>query len=197
LPLDDAYSWIKFVHVLGVLGFLAAHGASVTVSFKMRGEHDRERVRALLDVSGAYLSAMYGSLLVLVLAGVAVGLLGGWFTKSLWIWVALALLFGIMVAMYYFGTAHFSELRKAAGLPYAVGSRRPIAGRTSLGGGAGDPHLQGSTMDARRHRLRRDRDHCLPHDVQAFLTSGAARLVQADRLDDPEKTLTLSGTRLL
>jgi hypothetical protein len=126
LPLDDAYSWIKFVHVLGVLGFLAAHGASVSVSFKMRGEHDRERVRALLDVSGAYLSAMYGSLLVLVLAGVAVGLLGGWFTKSLWIWVALALLFGIMVAMYYFGTAHFSELRKAAGLPYAVGSRRQL-----------------------------------------------------------------------
>jgi hypothetical protein len=126
LPLDDAYSWIKFVHVLGVLGFLAAHGASVTVSFKLRGEHDRERVRALLDVSGAYLSAMYGSLLVLVLAGVAVGLLGGWFTKSLWIWVALALLFGIMVAMYYIGTAHFSELRKAAGLPYAVGSRRQL-----------------------------------------------------------------------
>jgi hypothetical protein len=124
LPLDDAYSWIKFVHVLGVLGFLAAHGASVSVSFKLRGEHDLERVRALLDVSGAYLSAMYGSLAVLVLAGVAAGLLGGWFTKSLWIWVALALLFSIMVAMYYLGTAHFNELRKAGGLPYAVGSRR-------------------------------------------------------------------------
>jgi hypothetical protein len=124
LPLDDAYSWIKFVHVLGVLGFLAAHGASVSVSLKLRGEHDLERVRALLDVSGAYLSAMYGSLAVLVLAGVAAGLLGGWFTKSLWIWVALALLFSIMVAMYYVGTAHFNELRKAAGLPYAVGSRR-------------------------------------------------------------------------
>jgi hypothetical protein len=124
LPLDDAYSWIKLVHVLGVFGFLAAHGASVSVSFKLRGEHDLERVRALLDVSGAYLSAMYGSLAVLVLAGVAAGLLGGWFTKSLWIWVALALLLSIMVAMYYLGTAHFNELRKAGGLPYAVGSRR-------------------------------------------------------------------------
>ncbi len=112
--------------MLGVLGFLAAHGASVSVSFKLRGEHDLERVRTLLDVSGAYLSAMYGSLAVLVLAGVAAGLLGGWFTKLLWIWVALALLFAIMVAMYYLGTAHFNELRKASGLPYAVGSRREL-----------------------------------------------------------------------
>lgn len=124
MPLDDVYSWIKFVHVLAVLGFMAAHGASVSVSFKLRGEHDRGRVRALLDVSGAYLRAMYGSLLVLVLAGVAAGLLGGWFTKSLWIWVSLALLFGIMVAMYYLATSPFSELRKAAGLPYMIGSRR-------------------------------------------------------------------------
>lgn len=121
--LDDAYSWVKFVHVLAVLGFLAAHGVSVSVAFKLRGERDRERVRALLDLSKAYLNAMYASLGVLILAGVVAGIQGGWFTRSLWIWLGLVLLFGIMVAMYYLGTSHFNELRKAVGLPYAIGSR--------------------------------------------------------------------------
>ena len=126
--LDDAYSWVKFVHVLAVLGFLAAHGVSVSVAFKLRGERDRERVRALLDLSGAYISAMYASLGVLILAGVVAGLMGGWFTRSLWIWIAIVLLFAIMVAMYYLGTVHFSELRRAVGLPYAIGNRRQPAG---------------------------------------------------------------------
>jgi hypothetical protein len=124
VPLNDAYSWLKFVHVLAVLAFLAAHGASISVAFKLRGERERERIRALLDVSGAYLAAMYASLGVLVLAGVVAGVVGGWFTRGLWIWLATALLVGIMVAMYYLGTSHFSELRRAVGLPYSIGSRR-------------------------------------------------------------------------
>lgn len=123
MPLNDAYSWVKFVHVLAVLGFLAAHGASVSVAFKVRGERDRERVRALLDLSRASLNVMYGSLGVLLLAGIVAGVMGGWFTRSLWIWASLALLIGIMVGMYYVGTSHFMALRRAAGLPYSIGSR--------------------------------------------------------------------------
>jgi hypothetical protein len=127
MPLNDAYSWVKFIHIVAVLGFLGAHGASVSVAFKLRDERDRERVRALLDLSRATLNVMYGSLGILVLAGVVGGVMGGWFTRSLWIWVSLVLLIGIMVAMYYMGSSHFSELRKAAGLPYAIGSRRQPA----------------------------------------------------------------------
>ena len=124
MAFDDPYSWVKFVHVLAVLAFLAAHGASLSVAFKLRGEVERERIRALLDLSNAYLNTMYGSLLVLVVAGVIAGLMGGWFSHSLWIWISVALLVAIMIAMYYLGTSHFNELRKAVGLPYAIGSRR-------------------------------------------------------------------------
>jgi hypothetical protein len=127
VPLNDVYSWVKLVHVLAVLGLLAAHGVSVGVAFKLRGERERERVGALLDLSRASLNAMYGSLGILLLAGVVAGIMGGWFTRALWIWISLGLLFGIMVAMYYLGTSHFNELRKAAGLPYAIGSRRQPA----------------------------------------------------------------------
>jgi hypothetical protein len=123
MPLNDPYSWVTYLHVLGVLGFLAAHGASLSVAFKLRGEHERERIRALLDLSGAYLKVMYGSLAVLVVSGVVAGIMGGWFTGSFWIWASVGLVIGIMVSMYYFGTSHFSELRRAVGLPYAIGSR--------------------------------------------------------------------------
>jgi hypothetical protein len=127
VALNDPYSWVKFVHVIGVLAFLAAHGASVNVAFKLRGERDRERMRALLDLSLASLNVMYASLGVLFLAGVLAGIMGGWFTRSLWMWVSLVLLVAILVAMYYRGTSYFNELRKAAGLPYAIGSRRQPA----------------------------------------------------------------------
>jgi len=124
MPIDDVYSWLKFVHVVGVLGFLTAHGASVSVSFRLRSEIHRDRVQALLELSSASLRIMYGSLLILVVAGVAAGLLGGWFTSSLWIWASLGMLLAMMAAMYYFGTAPFNELRRASGLPWAIGSRR-------------------------------------------------------------------------
>ena len=39
------YSWIVFVHVLGVFGFLLAHGAAAVVAFRLRGEReDRKSV---------------------------------------------------------------------------------------------------------------------------------------------------------
>lgn len=40
MPLNGFYSWVKYVHSLGVLGFLAAHGASISVAIKLRGERD-------------------------------------------------------------------------------------------------------------------------------------------------------------
>ena len=124
MALDDLYSWIKFVHVLAVLAFLTAHGASVAVAFRIRTERERNRVRALLDLTRATLAAMYASLALLVGAGVIAGLLGGWFSRGLWIWLSVVLLVGILVAMYYLGTTHFMELRKAVGQPYAIGPRQ-------------------------------------------------------------------------
>jgi hypothetical protein len=41
VPLNDVYSWVKLVHVLAIFGLLAAHGVSVGVAFKLRGERDR------------------------------------------------------------------------------------------------------------------------------------------------------------
>ncbi len=126
MPLNDPYSWLKFVHVVSVLGFLAVHGASVNVAFKLRGERRQERIQALLDLSNGYLNAMYGFLGLLLLSGIAAGIAGGWFTRSLWIWLALAILIGVMAGMYYLGTNRYTALRKAAGLPYFEGGKQQV-----------------------------------------------------------------------
>ncbi len=123
MPIGDPYSWLKFLHVLAVLGFLAVHGGSVNVAFKLRGERDPERIRALLDLSNAYLNAMYALLGLLVISGIVAGIAGGWFTKAAWIWLALGLLIAVMAAMYYLGTNRNNAVRKAAGLPYFEGSK--------------------------------------------------------------------------
>ena len=43
--------WLIFLHVLAVLTFFLAHGASAAMAFKLRKERDFGRIRAMLDLS--------------------------------------------------------------------------------------------------------------------------------------------------
>lgn len=118
------YPWIVLVHVLAAFGFVLAHGASVFVALRLRNERDRVRVAALLDVSGASLALLYIALLVLVVAGIAAGIIGGHFGR-LWIWVALGVLAVIITAMYVIATPYYGNVRKAVG---AESAQKPKAG---------------------------------------------------------------------
>jgi hypothetical protein len=118
MSLGDLRSWVIFLHVLGVLGFVLFHGASAAVSFKLRGESEIPRIRALLDLSSATLGAMYAFFVLFLVAGIAAGFMGGWWTSGrLWIWASVALLIAIVVAMYAGPTRYYASLRSAAGIP--------------------------------------------------------------------------------
>lgn len=82
------YPWLIFAHILGVFGFLFAHGASAAVAFRLRGERDVERVRALLDLSRGVTAVSSLSLLVLLAAGAVAGFMaaGGATTGSGPLW---------------------------------------------------------------------------------------------------------------
>lgn len=71
--LTALYPWIVFVHVAAAFGFVLAHGVAVFVGFRIRQERDRARIAALLDLSTGSLPPMYGSLLVLLVAGLTAG----------------------------------------------------------------------------------------------------------------------------
>jgi hypothetical protein len=109
--------WLVLSHVLAVLAFVLVHGASAIVAFRLRSERDPVRVRALLELSNAYLNWMYGALLILLLSGIAAGIVGGWWTSGrLWLWASLALLVAVFVGMYAVAAPHFEALRHAVGL---------------------------------------------------------------------------------
>ncbi len=109
------YIWLVFIHVLGAFGFALAHGTSAAVALKLRGERNPDRIAALLDLSGRAIYVMYGSLLVLLVAGVAAGFVGGWWGR-LWIWAALVILFALLVSMYLLASRFYEGVRHAAGV---------------------------------------------------------------------------------
>jgi len=105
------YKWLVFTHVLGVFGFLFAHGAAGAVAFKLRGEREIERIRALLDLSRGSAAVANASLLVLLAAGIAAGFMGNWWGQY-WIWATLGVLVLISIAMLVVGSGPLIRLRQ-------------------------------------------------------------------------------------
>jgi plastocyanin len=93
------YQFWVFVHLVGVFGFLLAHGVSVSVTFKLRREQDPARINALLQLSGTSIQAFYISLAVLLVGGFAAVAVGDLWSKA-WIWTALGVLVIASLAMY-------------------------------------------------------------------------------------------------
>jgi hypothetical protein len=109
------YPWVVFIHVLAAFLFVLAHGASAFVSYRLRAERDPARIAALLDLSSSTLGVMYGSLGVLMLAGIAAGIMGSWFSKG-WIWLAIGVLVIVSALMYPVATRYYVTIRQALGL---------------------------------------------------------------------------------
>lgn len=116
------YHWLVFLHILSVLTFFLAHGASASVAFRLKQEKELERIEALLDISTTTLTVFFLSLLLILITGIAAGFIGDWW-RFRWVWLALALFVGITIWMGIYGRRSYSPLRKAVGMPYMEGFR--------------------------------------------------------------------------
>lgn len=111
----ELYPWIVFIHVASVLLFFLAHGASMAVGFRLTRERDPARVRMLLDLSSWSLGiAPSIALIVGFLAGIAAGIMGGWFSQA-WIWISIVLLVAVSGVMTPMVAARLNAIRAAAG----------------------------------------------------------------------------------
>jgi hypothetical protein len=108
------YQFLVFVHLLGVFGFLLAHGVSAAVGISLRKERDLVRIRALLDLSSWSLRAFYVSVLLLLGGGIAAGFVGHWWGEG-WIWAALGVLIVMMGAMYGMASPYYNRVRQSVG----------------------------------------------------------------------------------
>jgi hypothetical protein len=70
--------------------------------------------------------------LALLGAGIVSGFMGHWWGSG-WIWLSLGLLVGMAVGMWFLGSTHYHQVRKAVGLPYMEGGkpRDPVEPATS------------------------------------------------------------------
>ena len=108
------YSWLVFVHLLGVFGFLMSHGVATFVTFRVRAEKDVIALRALLALSGRSGVAMNISLLALLVGGISAALVAD--ISSGWPLAALVVLIVVSGLMSAFPGRQLRKIRAAAGI---------------------------------------------------------------------------------
>ena len=106
------YNWYLFGHILSVFVFLAAHGVSVFVLFRVRREKDRSKILELLTFSGETILPMYISFAGIVLFGVLAGLKLSSF-HHWWIWAAIGILLVTSALMGALARPYFGKLKTA------------------------------------------------------------------------------------
>jgi hypothetical protein len=114
------YKWVVFLHVFGSMSFMLSHGGSTIMAFVLRKERSKERMKALLDLSGYSWAAFALTFLVLLASGIAAGILGRWWGQG-WIWTSLGILLAMSVYMGWASRAQYHKLRKVLGMPYFEG----------------------------------------------------------------------------
>ena len=71
----------------------------------------------MLDLSGSLWPAMMLSLLVILIAGIILGVMGKWWLGG-WFWVSIGISVGVTVWMFVIGQGTYHPMRKAFGMPY-------------------------------------------------------------------------------
>jgi hypothetical protein len=125
----NLYSWLKFLHLLGLAAFLVSHGVTAGAALAMRGPVSPAS-RGLLRLSLLSGAVAFPSLALLIGTGVWMAFASHlWGTG--WIWASIAVLVSVVVAMGFIANG-YRAARDAAKEPDAVlGERlvrtRPIA----------------------------------------------------------------------
>lgn len=105
--------WLT-VHFVGIIGFVAAHGAQMWMMMALKGQApDRGRIFELAEISRTATPPMYVALAILVVGGTGAGLQEGWFGDGWWVWGALGILLieiGLMAAI---ATPYMRRVREA------------------------------------------------------------------------------------
>ena len=102
--------WI-FLHLVGMAGFLATHGVSMYAMFQVRAvDGDRGKIFDLCLLSKRTVAPMYVSTGLLLVGGVAAGLVGHMFGRS-WLWISILVLLATMAAMSSVATPYMKKLR--------------------------------------------------------------------------------------
>jgi hypothetical protein len=123
VDLAPFHGWIVFIHIVGVFGFLLAHGVSAAVMLRLRSERDPAAVRTLVDFSRRSMLVMSVGALVWLVSGILAGFSGNfWTTGRYWIWASLVVAIVIIGLMSLWGRLYFDKVRAAVGIDVNTGA---------------------------------------------------------------------------
>ena len=110
----DYYGWFVLLHLLGLVVFVACHGASMFAAFALRQQRDPREVAATLAVSLRATRLAYLGLLLLIVGGVlAASSTNQW--GAPWIIWSVVVLIAVLTAMYAVASPYYMGLRKTVG----------------------------------------------------------------------------------
>jgi hypothetical protein len=127
----DLYGWIVFGHIIAVILAFAAHGVSAFVMFRLRTEHDRGRLTAILELSAMSLTVAGVLLIVATVLGIGAAVMGGHFAKF-WPWASIIILVVVFGSMTPLAAIPMNKVRAAL----AVGVPGDLTGATAGSGGS-------------------------------------------------------------
>jgi hypothetical protein len=123
VDLAPFHGWIVFLHIVGVITFLLAHGVSAGVLLRLRSERDPAAVRVLLDFSRRSMVVMSVGALIWLVAGILAGFSGNyWTTGRYWIWASLLIAIVIIGVMTPWGRMYLNKVRTAVGIDPKTGA---------------------------------------------------------------------------
>ena len=118
------YVWFVYAHLVGLVLFLMAHGASAVVTYEMRKLRDPAAVGAYLRMSQTASGASYIGLLLLLIGGAGAATTGDLWSKP-WVWASAIVLVVVVVLMFAVGASYYYRLRD---LLAGKGGAEPIDG---------------------------------------------------------------------
>lgn len=105
------YPWFVFAHLVGLVLFAVAHGASALMAFRLRGERDRAAVAALLRTGELSLGPMYIGLLLLAIGGLGAAAAADLWSST-WIIASIVVFVFVLVVMWAVAAPYYQNLRK-------------------------------------------------------------------------------------
>jgi hypothetical protein len=106
----DVYEWFVFTHVVGVVLFVFAHGASAFASYQIRSLRDPMAIGGYLTMSQQAVRTSYIGLLVLLIGGAGAATVNGLWPQP-WVWGSVIVLVLVIVGMYAVGARYYYNLR--------------------------------------------------------------------------------------
>jgi hypothetical protein len=108
------YPWLVFVHLVGLLVFIGAHGFSMLMSFRIRSARTVDAVAADLKTSQTATKVATVGFVLLAIGGIAAASTAGWWSKP-WVQWSVVVLVVVIGAMYGVGARYYYGIRDRLG----------------------------------------------------------------------------------